>query len=80
MANYLTLHAMDWPQAAANAGRSNRCERFNRDCLERIPAIYAHVEERPLKDRVTGYGEERLSAPVVALECAPRLKPKSKAI
>jgi hypothetical protein len=53
MANYLTLHAMDWPQAAANAGRSNRCERFNRDCLERIPAIYAHVEERPFKGRVT---------------------------
>ena len=77
MANYLTLHAMDWPQAEANADTSNRCERFNRDCRERILAVYAHVEERPFKGRVTDMVKKRLSAPVVALECALRLKPKS---
>ena len=63
MANYLTPYAMDWPQAAANACRSNRCERFNRDCLERIPCYLRLRGRAALMGPRYRYGEERLSAP-----------------
>jgi len=39
---------------------------FNSDCLERIPAIYANMEERPFQGRVTNQSR-RASALVVVL-------------